>query len=374
MNSTKYDVVIVGAGPTGMALAILLARMNLSVMILESGSADGQKIGENLMPDTGRVLARLGLWDAFSELPKRPFNGIHSAWGSSDLIFQSFIFQQSSQGWQVDRAGFDAMLRNNALMLGCDIYMQSELVSISEAAHRWRFYFRQGDRYHSIASRFLVDAAGRRSPISEMLGHRRVPSDQLVGCATVLKDVAWPQYLNGSMIIESAENGWWYASPQPQGGLIAVYLSDDDLLRESLQHKGLNDLWQSEIQRSKYLSEIAPELLGPNTIRMFPAFSHCLLQLNDPRPWLPVGDAFISRDPLSGRGLLYGLQAALDAAPVIATYLAGDFSARGEYLRTIEEQFSEYIDQQCDYYSMEQRWRDNPFWRRRHFTTVMQAF
>ncbi len=56
-----WDAVVVGAGPAGSALAILLAREGLRVALLDKAAAPPPKVcGEYLGPGCRRILERIG--------------------------------------------------------------------------------------------------------------------------------------------------------------------------------------------------------------------------------------------------------------------------------------------------------------------------
>ena len=75
--------------------------------------------------------------------------------------------------------------------------------------------------------------------------------------------------------------------------------------------------------------------------------------------WSAVGDAAISFDPLSG----YGLTNALSSAIALADAVAGDSMAA--YSAALERRFSAYLEQRAEFYALEPRWRERPFWARR---------
>ena len=65
-------VLIVGAGPTGAALALLLARRGIDVLLLEREDRfDRVFRGEALMPSGVDAIAQMGLREAFDRLPHR---------------------------------------------------------------------------------------------------------------------------------------------------------------------------------------------------------------------------------------------------------------------------------------------------------------
>ena len=67
--SSQRDVIIVGAGPAGMVLALLFARQGLSVTVLEAAHTfDRAFRGDTLHPATLELMERLGLADALLKL------------------------------------------------------------------------------------------------------------------------------------------------------------------------------------------------------------------------------------------------------------------------------------------------------------------
>ena len=69
-------VVVVGAGPAGASLALLLARAGVAVTLVEaSTSLTRQFRGEALMPSGLEALAAMGLTPLLAALPQRPLQG-----------------------------------------------------------------------------------------------------------------------------------------------------------------------------------------------------------------------------------------------------------------------------------------------------------
>jgi 2-polyprenyl-6-methoxyphenol hydroxylase-like FAD-dependent oxidoreductase len=69
------NIVIIGAGPTGLTLALLLARQGIAVQLVEA-SRSFRRIfrGEALMPSGLEAIASLGLTSLIDELPQRPLD------------------------------------------------------------------------------------------------------------------------------------------------------------------------------------------------------------------------------------------------------------------------------------------------------------
>ena len=84
-------------------------------------------------------------------------------------------------------------------------------------------------------------------------------------------------------------------------------------------------------------------------------------------PLLCVGDAAVSFDPVSGQGIFKALRSGIFASYAIADLLRrNDESGVTRYRAFVSDEFSAYRQTLHDYYALEQRWADRPFWRRRH--------
>jgi flavin-dependent dehydrogenase len=153
-------------------------------------------------------------------------------------------------------------------------------------------------------------------------------------------------------LIEAIEEGWWYSAWLPDGGLVLAFQTDPG--------PGRRGRW------SEYL-RMAPETAGRaagaacGDVRVVSANSHRTEPVAG-EAWLAVGDAATAHDPLSGLGIHWALESGIRGAEAI---LAGGPSATEAYSRDRHESFDRYLVTRTQYYRVEKRWPDAPFWRRR---------
>ncbi len=81
--------------------------------------------------------------------------------------------------------------------------------------------------------------------------------------------------------------------------------------------------------------------------------------------WLTIGEASLCFDPLSSQGLFHALYTGISGAEAVVQSLNGNHDAIWMYehqLRSIEQAYERNL---LYYYSMEHRWPEQVFWRRR---------
>ena len=113
---TKYDVVVIGAGPVGIYASFKLAQAGLSVLALEEDACIGKP----------RFCTGLIGKEAFDrlDLPKEAIeNEFNSAWINSPLGFKACLKTKNSQVYVTDRTKFDQGLNFRAEKAGVKFLM-----------------------------------------------------------------------------------------------------------------------------------------------------------------------------------------------------------------------------------------------------------
>jgi flavin-dependent dehydrogenase len=359
--------VIAGGGPAGAAAAITLARQGHEVLLVDD-SAGGFRLGEALAPAARPVLRELGVLERFEADGHLPCYGNVSAWGSSEAYCTDFIFNPHGHGWHLDRARFDAMLRQEAQARGATFLTGARLTREEEHKRGWRVTLRIGGdsaRWEEVRSAWMIDATGRRAAVAQRLGARRVHEDHLIACYTRFRpgDSASADE-DSRTFVEAAPDGWWYTALIPSGERVVGFLTDRDFADRAALHSatGFMHLLQETqliwrlLASHGYRPEGDPRGADAGTAR---------LDRFAGRGWLAAGDAALSFDPLSSQGMLNALYLGLKAGQAVAQALSGEAGLIDDYVRQAGSIWTAYQTNRKTYYATETRWRERAFWQRR---------
>lgn len=363
MSSQRFDVVVVGGGPAGIAAAITLTERGASALVVERSLYADARIGETFPPGILRLLVQLGLWEEFTQAGYVASQGIRSFWGSPDPYEQSFIFNPYGTGWHVDRRAFDAAIAQAAAKRGVLLAPGSRVLACeSRDSKGWMLRIASRESTFDVRARFVLDATGRASTLARRLGATRVAHDQLVGIYGFFRKATSGAQPEPLTLIEAMESGWWYSVPLPGEGLLAAFMTDADLYTHAGRRH--TSYWKAQLERAPHtLKRTAPFTLdgetrvaSANTSRLSPVCG---------KGWIAAGDAAAAYDPLSGDGVCRALLAGIHSATAILAGQPGDESALAQYSETSEKEFKAYLRTRAMYYNREQRWPESTFWARR---------
>jgi flavin-dependent dehydrogenase len=352
----RHDVIVAGAGPAGLALAIELSRAPaLSVAVVDAVRPRRMRLGETLSPDAGSLLAHLGV-DAFSAGEHARCQGTVAAWGSDDAHYTDFLFHPAGHGWRLDRERFDAALAEESGRRGV-VRIEGEVGAVTAEDGGWQVTIGES----AAAARFIVDATGRQATIARRLGAKRITADSLVGIAGVFEithAIAEEQWA----LIEARRDGWGYSAVLPDGRVAVVAMTDSDLAHAAHLHDA--PAWRQWIEE---LPRIRGRVAGAALVDGPAVASSASHRLDRPAGdgWLAAGDAAAAFDPLSSQGISKAMRWGIRAAKTIREWLEGETRAIAAYAGAVEAEYSAYLAARHRYYAMERRWSDAPFWQRR---------
>lgn len=382
-ESLPWDVIIVGAGPAGAALACRL-RPRHRVLLLErrrlpspdqpaapsgtSSPAGPPAIGESLPGAAQILLRRFGLLERFLADGHAERTAMVATWDSTAPVWFDPLRDPNGPGWHLDRRRFEASLRSAALAAGAVLQDRCGPLSVCHEDGHW--HLRSPSLGRSHRAPVLVDASGRGASIARRLGLARCQDDALHCLFLHLPPVAHDQDRTTRLCADA--NGWWYSVRLPCGQrLLAFHLDGDDPERRSLQH---GPTLLAKARSHPLLAEVLPAALasgqkpGPEpTVPGRPAGSAALdlAALDALAGFYAIGDAALAFDPIASQGLFHALASAEAVATAIERQFTGHPQPRAAYIAELQAVHSRYRAHWHATYAGPRRFSSQPFWARR---------
>lgn len=327
-------------------------------MLLDRAATPADRIGETLPAAARRLLGALGLWEDFLSDGHSPCHARRSVWGGGAPITLDALCDPDGPGWRLDRRRFERRLRTAAADKGALLLAPAGADRVTRAGVGWRIEA-GGPKPARIAAKLLIDASGRGARPLRAHAGAPVSADRLICAwlhAPLREEAASITYT------ESAEDGWWYSAPLPDGRRLIAFHTDSDLARGGGASLALAEGAPASPSLAAAVADA--DLSKASPVRLCAAHGGRLASAAGPG-WLAVGDAAMSFDPLSSQGLFHALYTGLKGGEAAARMLAGDAAAGPAFAASLEPVWEAYLFHRAVYYGMERRWPDAPFWRRR---------
>ncbi len=336
-----YDVVILGAGPSGTTCAALLAEAGKSVLVLERELMPRFHVGESLLPKTYPTLKRLGILEKMkqSAFPKKYSVQFVTETGkiTQPFYFDEYIPHESSQTWQVERADFDLMLAENATQKGATIRTGAHVTDIlfdQERAVGVKVKLKDAqageEEIREIAAEVIVDATGQSTFLANRLGMKE--ADPLLQKGTVwsyfegaIRDSGKDEGATIIMQTEGKKSWFWYIPLSDDvvsvgcTGTMKYMFPGDGTTPEQIFERELAKCpeMKRRIENSRQVTEF----------KVTKDFTYRAKQTAGPG-WVLIGDAFGFIDPVYSSGILLAFSSAEFAADaIIAGFEKNDLSA-----------------------------------------------
>lgn len=365
MSMKFFDVLILGGGPAGSSAGLtLLKRDGVSVAIVEKSAYSEYRVGESLTPGARPLLEYLQIWDAFKQQQSLHSFGSEAAWGSSDISALDYMFTMHGPGWALDRLSFDQMLSRLFINRGGTLLLRHTVLDVKRVGTKWQVRVMASNQQEErvIFCSYIVDATGRSRSIAEKcLGAKKMMYDKLFGVVNIgymPKDYS----TENNILLETCEYGWWYTIPLPDNRMLVTFMSDIDIIK----HLNATEYsqWFKLLQEMRLTYNRINKVKFRDKPQIFSAVSAYLEQAGG-EGWVAVGDAVASHDPLSSTGIAHAMGSGIQGALVAANTLFASGGMLQVYQKGIRQDYHEYLKTRWQYYSMENRWGSELFWKRR---------
>jgi flavin-dependent dehydrogenase len=328
VNPESFDVVVIGAGPSGSVAAAMLKQQSHRVLVLEREHFPRFSIGESLLPQCMTFLEQAGMLEAVQQAGFQFKNGAAFYRGEAT---ESFDFsEKTSAGWgttfQVQRARFDKILADEAQNQGVEVRFGHRLTGFNSRDGGARLVVKDeaGEDYQ-VDARFVLDASGFGRVLPRLLDLEE-PSrmDSRTALFTHICDrIDDPRYDRNKIMITvhpQQPDVWFWLIPFSDGrasvGVVAPHEVLDRIPGENLERL------QQLIGEANPLGEFLQAAVFDTDIRSIKGYSSDVKQLYGDNFAL-LGNAGEFLDPVFSSGVTIALKSANLAATVLDRQLKG---------------------------------------------------
>jgi len=314
--AAKYDVIVIGGGPSGSTVAARLAQRGRRVLLLEKERFPRFHIGESLLPCSMPLFEELGVLPALREhgfLPKYAAEFV-TADGSLTrrYAFAEGLIAGAPSAFEVDRAEFDHVLLKNAARLGVEVREANAVTRFEITHERAEVTVRdEAGTETTLSAAMLVDATGQASLMAGKLGMREM--DQGLKNFAVFSHFEGAERhegkREGDISVVLVPGGWWWVIPLAGGRTSVGQVGPASLLRG---RKPDEAYFHEQIAAVPYLAQRLAKATRVAQVRTISDYSYVSKKLAGDR-FVLVGDAGAFIDPVFSTGVYLGMVGAFRA-------------------------------------------------------------
>ncbi|WP_258808261.1 NAD(P)/FAD-dependent oxidoreductase [Pseudidiomarina sp. CB1] len=329
-----YDVIIIGAGPSGAAAAAMLAQAEKKVLVLERQQFPRFSIGESLLPQCMMYLEQAGLRDTVEQhaqaLGFQFKDGAAFYRGGEHTVFD--FREKSSTGpgttFQVKREKFDQLLIQQATAYGAEVQhgMQVEQVALQDdGKHCVKLRNLADDAQLDVTCAFLLDASGFGRVLPRLLD-LEYPSDFPVRQAAfchVKTELDHPSFDRNKILITVHPTNpeiWYWLIPFADGTASLGVVGSERFFADDGNAKAA--LWR-KVEDEPYLLEVLGDCDVVRDEQIITGYSANVKQLHG-KGYALLGNAGEFLDPVFSSGVTIALKSAIMAVPLVLRELNGE--------------------------------------------------
>ena len=323
-----FDVVVIGAGPSGAVASALLNKKSHRVLVLEKEHFPRFSIGESLLPQCMAFLEQAGMLMAVKAAAFQYKNGAVFNRGNKIDFFD--FREKFTKGWgttfQVQRDLFDKILADEAQRQGVEIRYGHTLTGFNSGQKIAELnVLNEAGESYQINTKFVLDASGFGRVISRLLNLEQ-PSklEARTSIFTHIRDNISDKRFDRNKILITVhsefQDVWYWLIPFSNGRASVGVVVPDGLLTE-MQGEFESKL-QLLIAQAGLLASLLNDAEFDTRVGMIEGYSTDVKQMIGENYAL-LGNAGEFLDPVFSSGVTIALKSASLAADVLDRQLEG---------------------------------------------------
>jgi len=330
-TNQEYDVVIIGAGPSGSVAASLLAADGISVLILEKQHFPRFSIGESLLPQCMEFLKEAGLEHTL-DLYAKEFgfqfkNGaaFHKKGKNTAFDFTEKFSAGRGTTYQVKRAIFDKLLADETAKKNVDIRYGHQVNSVVKLTPEACLDVSdENGNHYQVQAKFLLDGSGFGRVLPRLLD-LELPSEFPIRHSyfSHFKDgIDCPAFDRDKILITVNPNFsdvWYWLIPFSDGSASVGVVGLPERFDASLS---AIDTLQAFIEQDPNLQRLLKNATPIQEARVIKGYSADVTKLWGDNFAL-LGNAGEFLDPVFSSGVTIAMKSASLAAPLVKRQLQG---------------------------------------------------
>ena len=341
----NFDVVVIGAGPSGSVAASWLKLRGYQVLVLERETFPRFQIGESLLPNCMTHLEASELLDAVKAQNFQIKSG--AAFLKEHKRFEFYFNDQYTENawtwtWQVKRADFDLALITETERKGVPVRFRSEVTAVrsSEDSQEIDYTDENGNSF-TVKSRFIIDASGYGRVLPRLFDLSRPSKFTPRGAVfSHLEDINRSEKASQNIFVHSFDNNrsWIWAIPFSDGTTSVGIVGDQEYIRGMAEDGGT---------KYKEFVQNFPDLQGrfANTRFLFEpkailGYSVGVKQMFGPG-FVLAGNSTEFLDPIFSSGVTFATASGLLSAQLTHKHLSGE---KVDWMKEYEEVVQGGID------------------------------
>jgi len=327
MQTTKVDVLVIGAGPAGSIAASIINKAGYNVHIVEKEKFPRFVIGESLLPRVMDHLEEAGLLEAVKKAGFQEKFGAKFVRGDEvcDFNFKDQFSKGWNWTWQVPRAQFDMILADTAASMGVVVEQETAVKDI-------KFYGTDSvttvvDKHgneRQIEAKFIVDASGYGRVIPRMFGLDKPSNfEPRKTHFTHFKDLKRPEGIDGNRItvVVHQPRTWIWIIPFSNGITSVGFVADPEFFKDFPEDptERMRAIINADVHTKNRFGD-AEMVFEPRTIEGY-AISTKQLYGDG---FVLCGNATEFLDPVFSSGVTFAMESGNKAAKLVCETLKGN--------------------------------------------------